>query len=709
MTPIDRTRSARSRASKVAWSICGVALVLAFAGEIISGGTGDEGLIEGIGLMVGFASFPVLGALIAGRQPQNALAWIFLGIGLLLGLGVFGSAYAREGLVEDPGSLPLAAIGAWLEQWWWLAVIGPIFTFIPLLFPDGKLPSSRWRPLAWVTGIAAALLIGASMVEERLEGDGYNLDNPIGIPGLKDVESTWGPLLLLLALCGILCVSSLVFRFRNSTGETRQQLKWFTYAAVVFITGSVLSDLFGAALPSWTFTVQLLLLPIAIGIAILKYRLYDIDVVINKTIVFGLLAAFITGIYVAIVVGIGTLLGSQDEPNLALSIAATAIVAIAFSPVKERTQRLANRLVYGRRATPYEALARFTEEVVSSFETEQVAPAMAQTIVDATGAERAEVWLALDHTLVRAALRPPDGDDVPEAVALGDDMAVSSIPGADVTSPVVHNEELLGALTLTKKRGEQATALDEKLLADLSSQAGIVLRNSRLTAELRARLDQITRTAEEIRESRKRIVSAQDKARRALERDIHDGAQQHLVALAVKLNLAKTMARRKPERAGAMLAQLKDDAGDALETLDELARGIYPPVLAEHGIADAIETRAQKAPFAVAITDNTASRFDSHVEAAAYFCILEALQNVAKYANAMQANVILEDQDSALVFSVTDDGAGFDPDTTDYGTGVQGMADRLAAVGGSIDLTSAPGAGTTVTGRIPVRMEVCVA
>jgi signal transduction histidine kinase len=694
----------------VAWVLCAAAIGSMIAGSVLDrvlDARAAGGLQEMIPMMLAFASFPVLGAVVVSRAPRNSLGWIFIAVGFALGIGYFGEQYAQIGLVEDPGSLPGAQFGAWLQNWYWLVVIGPIFTFVLLLFPNGRLPSPRWRWLAWTTGILGLVVTVASMLEERIVGEGINFRNPIGIKGLADVEQNWGAAFMAIAVCGLLCGVSLIVRYRRARGDERQQLKWFTYAAsfllVIMFAEEMLAGA-GIEFPTFVFALQLLALPTSIGIAILKYRLYDIDVVINRTIVFGVLAAFITGIYVAIVVGIGTLLGSQDEPNLALSIAATAIVAIAFSPVKERTQRIANRLVYGRRATPYEALARFTDEVATSYETDRVAPAMAKTIVDATGAERAEVWLALDHTMVRAA-GEPDAGETPEAISLGDDMRVDSIPGADVTSPVIHNDELLGALTLTKKRGEALTPVDKKLLDDLAAQAGIVLRNSRLTAELRARLDQITRTAQQIRESRQRIVAAQDKARRALERDIHDGAQQHLVALAVKLNLAKTMTRKKPERAEAMLVQLKDEAQDALDTLDELAQGIYPPVLAEHGIAKAIKTRADKTPFALHIADETQARFEPHIEAAAYFCILEALQNVAKYANSTTATVTLEQREGTLTFTVTDDGAGFDPDTTEYGTGIQGMGDRLAAVGGTIDLTSAPGTGTTVTGLIPTAVK----
>ena len=434
----------------------------------------------------------------------------------------------------------------------------------------------------------------------------------------------------------------------------------------------------------------------------LKYRLYDIDVVINKTIVFGVLAAFITAVYVAIVVGLGQTLGSSDEPNLALSIAATAIVAIGFQPVRERIQRLANRLVYGQRSTPYEALKALTQRVASSVETERVASHIAQTLADVTGAEVTRVWLALDHRLVPAASYPENGER-PEALTLDGTAALPPIDDADHVVPVHHHGELLGALTLTKKRGEQVTPSDERVARDLASQTGVVLRNTRLTAELQARLDQISAQADEIRTSRQRIVATQDAERRRLERDIHDGAQQHLVALAVKLRLAKTMTEKKPDKATAMLDQLEAQMDDALSTLDELARGIYPPLLEQRGIAEALSARRDGAPMEITVEDRTASRFDPAIELATYFCCLEALQNVAKYAEARNVQISLRQQDGELRFAVTDDGRGFDPETTPKGSRLQNMADRLAALGGSLEIASKPGSGTTVTGRVPIR------
>jgi signal transduction histidine kinase len=227
----------------------------------------------------------------------------------------------------------------------------------------------------------------------------------------------------------------------------------------------------------------------------------------------------------------------------------------------------------------------------------------------------------------------------------------------------------------------------ERLVTDLAGQAGLVLRNVRLI--------------EELQESRRRIVAAQDERARKLERDLHDGAQQQLVALSVKLGLAEQLAARDPQRARTVLAELKADATDALDTLRDLARGIYPPLLAEQGLPAALEAQARKSLVDVRVEADGMGRFAQEVEAAIYFCALEALQNIAKYANARSARIHLERHDGHLSFSVDDDGDGFDP-TTARGSGLTNMRDRVEALGGALEVTSAPGAGTTVHGRIPL-------
>jgi signal transduction histidine kinase len=252
-------------------------------------------------------------------------------------------------------------------------------------------------------------------------------------------------------------------------------------------------------------------------------------------------------------------------------------------------------------------------------------------------------------------------------------------------------------LTVTKPAGEPLTPAEAGLLNDLASQAGLVLRNVGLTSELLQRL-------KELGASRQRLVAAQDETRRRLERDLHDGAQRQLVALKTRLAVAKTLARRDPGETKALLATVKDEAGQALEALRDLARGIYPPLLADQGLPTALEAQARKVPVPVEVRGEGVARYPQEIEAAVYFCCMEALQNVVKHAGAGEVTIALSAGDGALTFSVADDGAGFDHSVIPQGSGLQNMADRVEALDGSLRVTSTPGAGTTVAGTMPVTL-----
>ncbi|MGH2589354.1 MAG: sensor histidine kinase, partial [Actinomycetota bacterium] len=292
------------------------------------------------------------------------------------------------------------------------------------------------------------------------------------------------------------------------------------------------------------------------------------------------------------------------------------------------------------------------------------------------------IWL-----LVGGELRPAAGwpgstrpDESPPIAALSD-----AEPG---TFEVRHQGDLLGAITVRMPANDPMDPSKERLIRDLAAQVGLVLRNVRLI--------------EELRESRRRIVAAVDEGRRRLERDIHDGAQQQLVALAVKIRLAESMVERDPAKARELLGQLQVETTDTLENLRDLARGIYPPLLADQGLAVALEAHARRSPVPVHVRPDSIGRYPEDVEATIYFCCLEALQNVAKYANASSVEIELRQHDRLVAFEVRDDGVGFDTASAPRGTGLQGMADRVEAIGGTLRIRSTPGAGTSVAGRVPV-------
>ena len=565
--------------------------------------------------------------------------------------------------------------------------------FVLLLFPTGALLSRRWRPVAWAAAAAiAAWALGNAFAPTLISAGSPPVRNPVGGAGAALIVAT-----------GLAAIVSLVFRYRRAGTVEREQLKWLVYAGGL-IVAAVLAEIPvdkilspGAAATNLQNAISsgaVALVPMAIGIAVFRYRLYDIDVVISKTLVYGSLAVFITGVYVAIVVGIGSLAQHGVRPSLALSIVATAVVAIAFQPVRERVQRLANRLVYGQRATPYEILADFAGRMAGAYAAEDLLPRMARILAEGTGATRADVWLKSGDTFHDGAAWPDGAPPLPPARATVAD--VPAYPAADRILPVRYQGEVLGALSVSKRPGEPLTPTEDRLLADLAAQVGLVLKNAGLREQLLARL-------EEIRASRQRLVAAQDEERRRIERNIHDGAQQQLVALAIKLSITESLIGTDTDGERELLAELRQDAAGAVEDLRDLARGIYPPLLASGGLAAALQAQARKAPVPTSVTANGVGRYPQDMEAAVYFCVLEALQNVAKYASATRAEIRLA-AGHDLTFEVTDDGAGFDPGTKACGTGLQGMADRLHAHGGTLAVRSAPGAGTTILGRLPCRV-----
>jgi signal transduction histidine kinase len=538
------------------------------------------------------------------------------------------------------------------------------------------------------------MFLGSYVVDAGEEGiDRFGIQNPYAI--LPSAEPLGLVTFFVLFATVIASVVALIVRLRRARGDERQQLRWFAYASALlpfsfflYFLGHGIGEnrtilLAGAVL----LGVALTGIPVSAAIAIFKYRLYDIDVVIGKTVVVGVLAAFVTAVYVGVVVGIGALVGSRGgHPSVLLAVMATAVVAVAFQPVRQRAKRLADRVVYGERATPYDVLSDFSERLAGAFATQDLLPTMARMLAEGTGAARADVWLRVDDRIRPVGSWPPDA--TPLGTERLSDDALPSIDGVDLAAPVQYQGELLGAVSISKKPGEKPTPMEERLASDLAAQAGLVLSNVRLIEDLRA--------------SRQRLVTAQDQERRKLERNLHDGAQQQLIALAVKQRLAEGLIDRDPERARSVLTEAQADTVDALETLRDLARGIYPPILADQGLAAALQAQIRRAAIPVQVHADGIGRYDQEVEAAAYFCCLEALQNTTKYAAASAADVRLDAADGRMTFIVTDDGGGFDPSTVPRGTGLQGMADRLEALGGGLGIRSSPGAGTTVSGWIPI-------
>jgi signal transduction histidine kinase len=688
-------------------------VLMSLAGIVLTGLSWDvmstSDVLSNVSDGAGAIAYAALGALIV-RRTGNLVGWFMLVEGVGEALMTVGSAYAIFGLKAYPGTLPApAAIGALAEDAF--VIVTTDLAALFLVFPTGRLPSARWRPVA-VTGLAlTGLTLAAFLVSTRKValpapgGISLTFVNPLAVRTLQPVLSAtrlgdFTGLGVIFAVVLVLAVIAMVRRYRRGDQRLRQQLKWLSLVVVgVLICQAVAVVAIAAgqqgkpletvpyAITPW---LVLLGIPATMAIAILRYRLFDIDVIISRALLFTLLSAGVTAVYAAIVLGLGTLVGSGSHP--ALTVAAAVVIALVFQPLRQRARLLANRLVYGHRATPYQVLSDFAADMAGQLDLGEALDRMVSLLAGASGATKVEAWIRVGGELRPSAVWP--GGLMPSAAARLDSEELPVLDPAARVVPVRHGEDLLGAISLTKPREEALTSAEDSLLQHLASQAGLVMRNAQLTAELRASID-------ELRASRRRLVEAQDAERRKIERNLHDGAQQQLVALAIQLNLLAESAG-EPELVRQAIPDLKAQLSAALDDLRALARGIYPPLLADQGLVMALRSQTSRSPVPVMLEADQVGRYSPDAESAVYFCALEALQNVAKHARATRVVVRLAGNGDGLEFSISDDGAGLPATGLRAGSGLQGMADRLAAHGGTLDVRSEPGRGTTISGRLPV-------
>ena len=702
-------QAAPARAVTAAW--VATALV-ALAGIVLIGlewsslATSDA--VGSVGIEAGAIAYAALGALIV-RRTGNLVGWFMLAEGAANAVMTSGSAYAIFGVKAHPGTLPAAAAAGTLAETVFVLVIACLAAIF-LVFPSGRLPSARWRPVVLAGLVLTGLSLASFVVSTRTValpvpgGISLTYPNPLAVRGLRPfawLGTLDGLAVLLLLLLGSTVVS-LTLRYRCGDQRLRQQMKWLGLAFAGVLACQAAGALSIAAgqenkpLQTVPYAITPFLvylgIPVAMAIAILRNRLFDIDVIISRALLVTLLSAGVTAVYAAIVLGIGTFVGHRGDPLL--TIAAAVAIALVFQPLRQRASLLANRLVYGHRATPYQVLSDFAADMAGQLDLGDALDRMVSLLGGAAGASRVEAWIR-----VGAELRPgavwPAGSAPSAAVELN---GARELPVLDhearAVAPVRHGDDLLGAISLSKPREEALTSTEDSLLRHLASQASLVMRNAQLTAELRA-------TIEELLASRRRLVEAQDAERRRIERNLHDGAQQQLIALAIQLGLLAESAD-DPDLIRHAIPDLKAQLSTALDDLRALARGIYPPLLAEQGLVMALRAQAARSPVPVVLQADQVGRYPQDTESTVYFCTLEALQNVAKHARATAATVRLSGSGGALEFSVSDDGAGF-PAGTGHGSGLQGMSDRLAALGGALAVRSRPGQGTTITGRLPAR------
>jgi signal transduction histidine kinase len=627
--------------------------------------------------------------------------------GLVLAAAALGGALVLCGgiLQRDPTG-PLASAAALVRP---LAagLLPAVALDLIASLPDGQLVS-RPRRVVVAVGYAAGVGLGLALWAER--------------PALPP----WP-----VVVAGILAVAAGVplshRRFVAASGTARQRMEWIGLAAVLVAEAALVVTAF-RVLAGWPRQVPevvgavSVVIPLGLAAGTSPRLLGRVDRLLAHTVSLAGLSGLVVAVYLLVVLGLGRVPSERERALLLLSMVAAAVCALLYHPARQRLTEAANRMVYGERSPPEEALRTFGTRLSRAIPLDELLLQLAESLHKTMTLEAAEVWTGSEGLLERAASVP----DLGPARLVLDQAEASVIARAGVSGPawlaiwipsllegreaaatrvaaVAHSGELLGLLVVARRVDEHFTEEDERVLAELARQVGLALHNVRLDSALQASLVELRRRAEELQASRARIVAAADAERRRIERNLHDGAQQRLVALAVKLRLARRLVDADPEQTRGMLDELREELKDAVEELRSLAHGIYPPLLMDQGLAAALGSAAQRATIPTRVEAGPIGRYPSEMEAAAYFCCLEALQNAMKHAGPQATAVVgVWEEAGALRFTVRDDGTGFDPAAGDGGTGFVNMRDRLGAIGGTLRVESSPGTGTSILGTLPL-------
>ncbi len=690
---------------KPAWCLLAapVAIGLALAGVVVSldadGPTATQ--IVGVALVVLWAC---AGVALGVRRRQDRLGPIVLAGAIAGAVTCLTEALVASARL-DGSTHDFAVVALRLA----LALLPAFALHLLTALPDGRL-TSRGRQRTTLAGYVVGLVVGGALCVD-----------------LTSI-ATWPIVALWIAAlaAGIYAAS---LRYRVAGAVERRRMQWVGWGITVCAEG-VLVMIALRVLTDWPHdlgTVALAmtgLVPIAIIAGTQPKMVARVDILLTHTVALAGLTALILGVYVIVVLGLGRTPQGSERTLLLLSMVAAAIAALLYLPARRWLTERANRLVYGARVAPDETLRTFGQRLTRSIPLDELMLQLAENLRSSMVLASAEVWTGQDGRYEQMAgvphRQPPPISIGPKELPVVARAGVSGGTWLDIwvpqlvgpsgssamrVSPVAHSGLLLGFIVVTRKPdGEPFTENEDTVLTEIARQIGLALHNVQLDTALQASLDELRIRNQELQDSRARIVAAGDSERRKLERNLHDGAQQHLVALAVKLRLARDSVEDDPADAIVMIDEIKGDVQTAIAELRALAHGIFPPLLVSGGLNDALPAAAGRAALPTTVDLVDVGRYGNDIEAAVYFCTLEALQNAGKHAGEdAAATVTVVEADGVLRFEIRDDGAGFDPASGGaQGHGFVNMADRLGAFGGRVDVVSAVGEGTTITGTIPL-------
>lgn len=680
-------------------------LLVAFLAAVLVGTglrvAGESGLVarQIVGAAV-IGAWIFAGVTLAVRRPLRPLGtWVLAGTAVA-GAAFLACAGLASGWTGTGGSI------AEVVRPFAIGVLPSFGLAILLALPAGRLDSQA-RKVGTLLGFGVGLALGAFLWTIRPD-----------LPG-------W-----LLWLVSILVVLSGLRGAHRSylatAGLERQRLQWVGCAAAIAFEGAlvvVALRLFAGwpsngAVVAAAFTV---LIPLGLAAGTSHRLVARVDRILVHTVSLTGLTAVVVAVYLVIVLGLGRVPDDAERHVLVLSMAAAAVAALLYLPARERLSEFANRLVYGERQAPDEVLRTFGGRLSRAIPMDELLLQLAESLKKTMALTAAEVWTGTggvvertvsvpDRPKQRIELGEKEEPVVARAGVSGNAWAAVWVPAlldgrADVAiriAPVSHSGELFGLIVAERPAdGDVFGEEDERVLTELARQVGLALHNVELDSALQESLDEVKRQAEELRASRARIVATADAERRKIERNLHDGAQQHLVALAVNLRLARDLLEEDPGTAGEMLDMLADNIKETIQELRDLAHGIYPPLLMDSGLVEALRAAAGRSPLDVAFEPGEVGRYPTEVEAAVYFCCLEALQNAGKHASEAHVALTVGEEAGRLRFRVTDDGPGFDLAAMGLGHGFTNMSDRLGAIGGEVSWDSRPGDGVTVSGWVP--------